>query len=299
MNATTRRRFLTSAAAAVAAAPALFVRRAHAIEPFVRTGKPLMKLSLAAYSFNRQFRAKQIDLYQFIDFCAAQGIPGTELTAYYFPDPVTSEYLNSLKRHAHLAGLSISGGAIGNDFTHPNGPEADGQMAYVKKWIDHYAELGAPTIRVFSGSARKGEPDAAAVERAVANFERACEYAGKHGIFLALENHGGLTATASGMLEIVKSVESPWFGVNFDSGNFSGDDPYAELAAIAPYAVSVQIKVEIRVGGRRQKADFARIIGILKDAGYRGWVALEYEAGEDPNTGIPGYLEQLEKLISA
>ena len=298
MESSTRRKFLMTATTSLAATSALLLRRAHAIEPIARSGTSVMKLSLAAYSFNRQFRAKEIDLYKFIDYCATLGIPGTELTSYYFPEPITSEYLCSLKRRAHVAGLSLSGGAIGNDFTVKAGPELDKQMALVTRWIEHYAALGAPTIRVFSGRARQGEKREEALERAVRNMEHACELAGKRGIFLALENHGGLTETAEGMLELIKAVKSPWFGVNFDSGNFHGKDPYAELAMIAPYTVSVQIKVGMRMAGRREPADLGRIIGILRDARYRGWIALEYEEQEDPYKAIPRYIEQLKELTA-
>ena len=76
-------------------------------------------------------------------------------------------------------------------------------------------------------------------------------------------------------------------------------DPYAELARLAPYAVTVQIKTEIAPGGGPPiEADLARVVGILRDGGYRGFVALEYEAREDPKTAVPRHLRTLRKLIS-
>jgi sugar phosphate isomerase/epimerase len=96
----------------------------------------------------------------------------------------------------------------------------------------------------------------------------------------------------------VKQVNAPGFGVNLDSGNFqSTEDPYAELAQIAPYAVNAQIKVDIYPGGKHQPTDLARVLNILRDSGYSGWVALEYEAKEEPLEAIPSYLDQLRKLI--
>ncbi len=115
---------------------------------------------------------------------------------------------------------------------------------------------------------------------------------------LALENHGGVTAKAEGLLEIVKQVESPAFGVNFDSGNFrSTDDPYQELAQIAPYAVNAQVKVEIAPNGKKEETDLPRVLKILREAGYSGWVALEYEAPEEPLQAIPEWLEKLKAII--
>ena len=94
-------------------------------------------------------------------------------------------------------------------------------------------------------------------------------------------------------------MANPWFGVNFDSGNFETDDPFADLAKIAPYAVNAQLKVSISPGGKRQPADFERIVRILKDAGYRGFVALEYEESESPFKAIPRILDQLRPLLDS
>jgi len=122
--------------------------------------------------------------------------------------------------------------------------------------------------------------------------------AAKQGVFLALENHGSVVATPEGLLEIVQAVRSEWFGVNFDSGNFHGADPYSDLERIAPYAVTAQAKVEIQVaGGQKQPADLGRVAKILKAAGYRGVLSLEYEAAEPPLTAIPRFLEGLRAVL--
>jgi len=67
-----------------------------------------------------------------------------------------------------------------------------------------------------------------------------------------------------------------------------------------PYAVTAQVKVEMQAkGGTKQEADFGRLVRMLKDAGYRGSVTLEYEADEPPLTGVPRYLERLRPLLGA
>jgi sugar phosphate isomerase/epimerase len=132
----------------------------------------------------------------------------------------------------------------------------------------------------------------------VAGINESLQYAAEKGVVLALENHGGITSTPDQLLAIVERIDdSPWFGVNFDSGNFHTDDPYGDLARIAPYAVNAQIKVSIHPGGGRERADFGRIVGILKDAGYRGYLVLEYEEKEDPRENIPRHVEELRGLI--
>ena len=137
-----------------------------------------------------------------------------------------------------------------------------------------------------------------AVARAIDGIKASLPYAIEKGVTLALENHGGITATPAQILKLVKAVDSPNFGVNLDTGNFRGEDIYAELAELAPYAVNVQVKTEITPKGKKkQDADLARVVGVLREAKYSGYVVLEYEADEDPLTAIPGHIKTLRGLM--
>lgn len=307
-----RRRFLKcSASGALALAGCgLLPGSARAVEPFVRSGKPRLLLSLAAYSFREFFRdsnhpqtttpaaTRKLDLSGFIDFCANHGCLGAELTSYYFPREVTRNYLLQLRREAFLRGISISGTAVGNSFTLPAGEKRQEQIALVKTWIEHAHVMGAPHIRVFAGGAENA-PKAEARKHCIAALEECAAAAAEHGIFLGLENHGGIVAEAPDLLEIVRAVQSPWVGINLDSGNFHTDDPYADMASCAPYAVNVQIKAEIRRRGKEtEPADLKKIISILRDANYQGFVALEYESAEDPYVAVPRLLDQIRPLLA-
>ena len=279
-----------------------------AAEPPVRDGKPYMKLSLAAYSFNRQLKRNwprpsgngEMTLYEFIDFCAEMNLAGTELTSYYFPEDITPEYLLSLKERTFRQGLDISGTAIGNDFCVPEGARRDRELEITRRWIDYAAVIGAPAIRIFAGHVPEGESEDSARERCVSAINEMVAYASTKGVILGLENHGGITATPQQMLAIIEQVdESPWFGVTFDSGNFRTDDPYRDMEMIAPYAVTAQVKVAIAPNnGPKEPADLARVVKILKDANYRGYLVLEYEEPENPFEEVPKYLDQLRELIA-
>lgn len=296
-------------AAATVAAMSVQSQPSPAAVPPQRIGKPHMKLSLAAYSFNRwlpkswtpdQLGNARFTVEKFIDFCAEQDLDGCELTAYYFPKEITNEYLMSLKERTFRLGLDISGTAIGNDFCLPEGEARERNLKMCRDWIDYSAALGAPAIRIFAGNVPKGESEDAARERCIAGINQSLEYAATKGVCLALENHGGITATPDQMLKIIEGVKpSPWFGVNFDGGNFSTADPYADLARIAPYAINAQIKVEMTPNGKKELADLGRVVKILKDANYRGFLVLEYEAAQDPLEAIPGHLKKLRELIFA
>ncbi|MEX2113302.1 MAG: sugar phosphate isomerase/epimerase family protein [Pirellulales bacterium] len=276
---------------------------AHAIEPIQRNGHSFFKFSLAAYSYRDLLNAKspesRLTLEDFIADCAKMNLQGTELTSYYFPENPTDEYLCSLKQLCFRLGLDVSGTAVGNDFCFPPGEERDRQIADVKRWIDRAAVLGAPVIRIFSGHPHGTSP-AEAHRLCVAATEVCCEYAGEHGVFLALENHGGLTTESDGLLALVRDVKSPWFGVNLDTGNFHTADPYGDIARLAPYALNVQVKVSIAPAeGARQHADFRRLAQILTDSGYRGYVVLEFEEDEDPRVACPRTIDELRAAFTA
>lgn len=302
INQSSRRTFLQSAlTAAVVGGTSLAGRPTPAAGPVQRNGKPHLKLSLAAYSYRDYLTGKpkpRMTLDEFIELCADLGLDGTELTSYYFPENFDQAYLVSLKHKTFRLGLDISGTAIANDFCLPPGEAREKSLAHTRLWIDHAATMGAPVIRIFAGTVPQGDSDQAAIERCAAGINESLKYAAQKGVCLALENHGGITTRPEQMLEIIRRVdESPWFGVNFDGGNFRSADPYADLARIAPYAINVQIKADIFRGDKREDTDFAKVIGILKDAGYRGYVVLEYESAEDPKTGVPRHVETLRRLI--
>jgi sugar phosphate isomerase/epimerase len=300
MSTTNRREFLQRAACQAIGAASLATPFARAIEPIARQSGPHFKFSLAAYSY-RDLLTKEsagFTLEDFVRICAELQLEGTELTSYYFPKQLTPEYLRHLKQQCFLLGLDVSGTAVGNDFCWPQGEKRDEQIAHVKQWVDHAEILGAPVIRIFSGKARPGQSTNDAHRLVVEAIEECCDYAGRHGVYLALENHGGLTDTVNGMLALIRDVKSPWFGVNLDTGNFTSDDVYGDLARIAPYAVNVQVKVSIRPArGKKQHADFSRLAQIIRDAGYRGYIVLEYEEPEPATAGVPKYMAELKEAF--
>ncbi|MDO8542139.1 MAG: sugar phosphate isomerase/epimerase family protein [Opitutaceae bacterium] len=316
MNNLTRRDFVKLSAAAgltAAATPAWSIAAGSKATAgggaFRRSGKPRLLLSLAAYSFRETFpmmrgkpntkmpAGKRSDLFKFVDFCAANGCDGTELTSYFF-DEESDAYLLKLRRHCYLAGMPISGTAIGNNFSHPKGPKRDAEIEYTKKWIDHAALLGAPHIRVFAGTTK--ELDRKEADKLVITALEECgAYAAKRGIFLGLENHDSI-GSADTLLPMVKAVNNPWVGVNLDSGNFKTQDPYKDFAECVPFTLNVQFKSEISDGSGtgRKPADFKRLAKILRDGGYQGWVALEYEGKEDSVVAVPRLLREMKEIFA-
>lgn len=278
-------------------------KSSFAIEPVKRTGKSLIKLSLAAYSFRKYLEFKgtnkpTMTLDQFAEYASEQGLGAIEPTSYYFPD-TSKEFFPKYKAFCSKLGLDISGSAVGNNFCIPDAAKLKEQMNSVNDWVERCSILGCKTIRIFAGTIAKGDTEEKAKERCINAIGQACDYAAKFGVILALENHGGITASVEQILSIVKSINHPYFGVNLDTGNFHTADPYGDLAKLAPYAVTVQVKTEIqKAGQKKEDADLKKLVEILKGVNYRGYMALEYEANEEPKIGVPKALEELKKLVS-
>lgn len=304
-----RRNFLSRSAifSAGLAGTQLGLKSSFAAAPIERLAGHAFKFSMAAYSYHDLLSGDKpkLALNEFVHDCAKMQLDGVELTSYYFPKEPTREYLTQLKGLCFREGLDVSGTAVGNDFCHPPGEERNRQIQYVKDWVDHAAVLGAPVIRIFAGYPRKLELSEAR-KLVVSAIEECCEYAGKSGIYLALENHGGLTNSADDLLQLVRDVRSPWLGVNLDTGNFHSDDVYGDLAKVAPYAVNVQVKVITWTrDDRKVPTDFKRIAKLLASSGYRGYVVLEFEKTtdelkkKDPRTACPHFMRQLKDAFAA
>lgn len=310
----TRREFLQTTAAGTLAA-SVYSGVAPAAAP--KTLSPLhapfdaMKLSLAGYSMRkymarnwpspRKSKAKApMTIVDFVEFCGKLKLDGTEPTSYYFPRPLTNDFLVSLRKKIKSLGMAVSATAIGNDFCLPEGKARDRQLKLCRQWIDYAAVLGAPSIRIFAGKVPKKGTEKDAIKQCQAGINECLKYAAKKKVALALENHGGITSTPAQMMRIMEGIEpSKYFGVNFDGGNFRTDDPYRDLAKIAPYAINAQLKMTVTRKGKKEEADLKKTLQILKDAGYRGWVALEYEERKEPKTEIPKIIDRLRGLMKS
>lgn len=283
-------------------------RAVSANEPFERNGDPRFRLGLAAYSLRDYFsymkgkpkkpksNGKPIDMLGFLDYCVAQDFEAAELTSYFFKPDASDDYFREIKRQAYLRGVTISGTAIGNNFTIGAGEKLDQQVADAMAWIDKAAVLGAPHIRFFAGTGQQLEKNPERLGEAVDAMKKCADHAAAKGIFLGVENHGQLTADQ--LLTIIDKIDHPWVGINLDTGNFISDDPYADLARCIGHAVNIQVKVSMKSpDGKKYPADMNRIAKILREGNYQGFVILEYE-DEDPYENIPKSLEALSRALS-
>lgn len=277
-------------------------------DPIGRSGPPRFQVGLAAYSLRKYFpysRGKRqevagdgtaIDMVGFLDYCVSQKLDAAELTSYFFTPDAPDSYFVDLKHQAFLRGVTISGTAIGNNFTVGAGPRLDQEIETAIAWIDRASLLGAPHVRFFAGTGRELAEAPDRMEEACEAIGQCAKRAAEKGIFIGIENHGNLTSDQ--MLQIMARVESPWVGINLDTGNFLSEDPYADLEKCVPYAVNVQVKVSMKTPeGKSYPADMGRIADILKRANYQGFVILEYE-DEAPYEHIPQAIATLLEALA-
>ena len=256
-----------------------------------RTGQGRLRPGLVAYSYRGQLEAKKMSYEDLIRITADLGFEGLDTTVYWFPD-TSDAYLAGLRRTAHRNGISLYSVAVRVRLCQPTKELQDAEVESAKKWVDVAQKLGAGHVRVFGGTVPKGVSEAQAIAWAVEVMKPACAYAGTKGITLGIEDDGGLSTNAAPTIEIIKKTDSPWAGMNVDTGNFPKNG-YEQTAMSIPYAVSTHIKPYVTdAEGKRQPADLDRLCNMFANGGYRGFVSLEYEE-KDPDIGVPKLAPEL------
>ncbi len=258
--------------------------------------KSRLRSAICAYSFRDALQKGTLKYEDLVPMAVDNDVDGLDLTVYWFPSTDAS-FLLPLKRLAYRHGVEIYSISVRTNMCQPTAELRDKEVADVKKWIDVAASLGAGHIRVFGGTVPKTSTEDEAAKWVVDVLARGAAYAAGKGVILGLENHGGITARASRIVEIIKKVDSPWAAVNLDTGNFTAD-AYAQIAEILPYAANVQYKTEIRgTDGILEVADWDRLTKMIATSGYRGYLALEYENKEDALVSVPPLLKKLNGLV--
>ena len=254
-----------------------------------------LRTAICAYSFRDALKKKTMTYDDLVRLAVELDVDGLDLTVYWFPN-TSDEFLLPLRRLAYKNGVEIYSISIRSEMCRPTEELRDRETAWLERWVEVAAKLGAGHIRVFGGDVPKGSTEDQAAEWVVGILKRAAEYSGKKGIILGLENHGGITSKAERILQIVKAVNSPWVGINLDTGNFESDT-YLQIEACVPYAVNVQFKTEITENGKKLPSDWKRILTMLSKGGYKGYLALEYEADEAAEAAVPRLTKQLNEAV--
>jgi sugar phosphate isomerase/epimerase len=312
-----RRQFITAAGCALAAPTLAQQAPAKKEQPRVP-----IKLGISSYSY-WHFKTEKVPIEKVIDETARLGVEGVDILHRQMDidelgklDAAAHVYCMKLKRHAFRAGVDLICLSIHQDFVSPDGAERQKWIEHTEKCIEIAYALGVPCIRLNSGrwktiksfddlmKARGIEPVLEGYKEddgfkwCIESIAKCVETAAQRGVILALENHWGLSRTPEGQMRIIDAVKSPWLGALVDTGNFL-EDPYDKIAKVAPHAVFVQAKT-YEGGGEwyTLDLDYPRIAKILRAAGYTGYVSLEMEGKEDPQTAVPKAIARLREAFS-
>jgi L-ribulose-5-phosphate 3-epimerase len=279
------------AAAASTTAAAVTQSPTSATVPRVARLRP----ALVAYSFRNELQRGTMTYEDLVRFCAEHELDGLDATVYWLK-ATSNDVLLPIKRTAYQMGVDLYSISVRSEMTRATSAERAKELEGVRGWIDVASTLGARHIRVFGGNIPKGATEEQAAAWVIEVLKPASEYAEHRGIILGLENHGGITDKAETIIHIVKSVNSPWVGINLDTGNFK-TDALRQIQMCLPHAVNVQVKAAI-IGpdGKRQPSDWDQIVKMVAASGYRGYLALEYEEREPAPTAVPGLLGRLKEL---
>ncbi len=268
-------------------------------------------IGVSTYSFWRFDGPKEdYPIEDCIDKAAEMGFDGVEILHIQM-NSEENDYLQMLKRRAYERGLALMGFSTHQGFVSPDAEERQSNIERTNHQIDLAASLGIPTMRINTGRwgtsesfdelmANRGiEPplegytDDEAFVWVIDAIGECVDHAANQGVILGLENHWGLGRTPEGVLRIVEAIDSPWLQVTLDTGNFL-EDPYDDLAMLAPYTVLLQAKTYYGGGTwYTLDLDYERIAGIMREAGFEGWVSLEFEGQESPDTAVPQSLALL------
>lgn len=265
----------------------------------VEKNRNRFKISLNAYSFNKLLTDKKTTLDELIEFCARENFDAIDMTGYYFPgypQVPSDEYIYHLKNKAHRFGVEISGTGIRNEFGDPDKSKREAEITLVKNWIEVAAKLGAPVIRIFT--AKTQTPGFTWYQQAkwiIDDIKTCAEYGKKFGVIVAVQNHNDFIKTADQTIDILKQVNSEWFGLVLDTGSFVTNEPYSEIAKTTQYAVNWQVKEKLNYNGKSEDMDLDKLCSIIVASSYRGYLPIETLSPGDAFQIVPPFL----KLVRA
>ena len=248
----------------------------------------LYEISLAQWSLHKAFFGGYLQPIDFPRVSKEQfGIGAIEYVNSFFPDKQPkSEFIQELKKRCRdldVKSLLIMCDGEGN-LGDPDEVARTKAIENHYKWIDSAVELGCHSIRVNAQSSGSYEEQ---MKLAADGLARLTDYAAKQNINVIVENHGGLSSNGAWLSAVMKMVNKSRCGTLPDFGNFVLDwdtremyNRYTGVTELMPYAKAVSAKSHDFDGdGNEIHTDYEKMISIVLDAGYRGYIGIEYEGG--------------------
>jgi sugar phosphate isomerase/epimerase len=296
-----RRQFLRTSTAGLAGF-ALAPLGLHALQD----KKPLFQISLAEWSLNRAIFGKKLDHLDFAKTAKQEfGIDAVEYVNQFFKDKATDpKYLAEMKKRCDDLGVKSllimcdGEGALGDADEKKRKQAVENHY----KWVEAAKFLGCHSIRVNAQSSGSYEEQ---LGRAADGLRQLTEFGAQHGLNVIVENHGGLSSNGAWLAAVMKKVNHPRCGTLPDFGNFRVSreemyDRYKGVQELMPFAKAVSAKShDFDANGNETQTDYKRMMKIVLDAGYHGYVGIEFEGGKLPEVeGIRATQKLLERVRS-
>jgi sugar phosphate isomerase/epimerase len=264
----------------------------------------IFKISLAEWSLHRNLQSGKID---HLDFCKIAkndfGLDAVEyVNSFFFDKAQNQSYLKEMKQRATDLGVKSllimcdNEGSLGD-------PDPVARTKAVEnhyKWIDAGKYLGCHSIRVNARSEGKYDEQ---MKLAADGLSRLIEYGVNNDINVIVENHGGLSSNGQWLAALMEKINHPQGGTLPDFGNFriQGEEwynRYKGVKELMPYAKAVSAKShDFDSQGNEINTDYYKMMNIVLDAGYNGYVGIEYEGSKlDEMAGIQATKDLLEKV---
>lgn len=310
MSRSNRRNFLSKVALAPLTLPAITFKTHSTKQTTIRTTRH-NAIGVSSYSF-WQFNGPSdaSSMPACIEKAARMGFDGLEILHVQMTQE-DNVHLQKIKKQAFHAGLDLCGFSTHQGFVYPEKRKRQDNVMKTLYQIEVAYRLGIPTMRINTGRwgtiksfddlmANKGiEPvleghtEDEGFKWVIESIEKLIPKAQECGVVLGLENHWGLGRTADGVQRIVDAIDSPWLMVTLDTGNFL-ERGYEQLTQLADQAILMQAKTYYGEGKwYTLDLDYPRIGKIMRDAGYRGYISLEFEGKADPEEAVPKSLALL------
>jgi L-ribulose-5-phosphate 3-epimerase len=274
-----RRLFLKQSTAATGLSLAPFLAQAD----HHKKGKPLFEISLAEWSLHRTIRKNEMTNLDFPKVSKEKfGITALEYVNQFFKDKAQDQnYLTELKKRCDDLGVKSVLIMIDGEGHLGEADEAKRQQVIDnhKKWVEAAKFLGCHSIRVNAHG--KGKTDEEKAANTTKGLRGLSEFGKAHGINVIVENHGGLSSNGKWLAGVLKNVGLDNCGSLPDFGNFHSYDRYLGIKELMPFAKGVSAKShDFDAEGNETKTDYLKALKLVLDAGYRGYVGVEYEGGK-------------------
>jgi sugar phosphate isomerase/epimerase len=264
-------------------------------------GKPF-EISLAQWSLHKRLfdqGSGKLDNLDFAMTARQLGVEAIEYVNIFFKDKADDEaYLSEMKKRAADNGvksLLIMCDGEGN-LGDPDEAKRKQAVTNHHKWVRAAKFLGCHSIRVNAASDGTYDEQMALAADGLASLS---EYAKDFGLNVIVENHWGLSSNPDWLVGVIKSVGMGNCGTLPDFGNFPEEiDRYEAVKAMMPFAKAVSAKsYDFDAAGNDTKIDYDRMMKIVLDAGYKGYVGIEYEGGRlSEEDGIIATRKLLERI---